>query len=60
MDHRRARLIAEHGVDLGGLQPGDPYGIGGVVGNKAARDLAALGRQDGHRVAAREIAADAA
>ena len=54
-----AACIAEHRLDLGGLQPGDPYGIGGVIGNQPARDLAPVRAEDRHRVAAREAAADA-
>ena len=40
MDHRRARLIAEHGLYLGGLQPADAIRIAGL---KTAEIEAVLG-----------------
>ena len=45
--------------DLRRLEPGDPLGIRGIIGDKSTRDLAAPRRQDAHRIAAAESTLDA-
>ena len=41
-------LVAEHGLDFLGFQPGDPYGIGGVVQATSPR---AISKPSGDRIA---------
>src|SRR5690606_34171582 len=59
MYHRRACLIAEGSGDLAGLESGDLYGIGSVIGNQPAGSLTPVRAENGNRIAAREVAVNA-
>ena len=54
--HGGARLVAKDACDLGALQARNPYGIGGIIGNKTPCHLVTFGVENGDGVAAREVA----
>jgi hypothetical protein len=56
MHHRAPRLVSERFGDLGAFQSHDLYGILCVIGNEAARYLAAALADDRDRLAAGEMA----